>query len=184
MFFSRRVFRQFIPLAVAVTLLCAIIYLGLQQLYRNNLNDPQLQISQDVEAALNGGADPKNIISPGNQVNMANSLSTFLIIYDKDKKPVASSGQLKDKVPAPPNDVFARVDQAKEARITWEPEKNVRIAAVIQKSNNNYVLVGRSMKEVENRIGIMGLQILIAWLATLILVFGSVLVMNQRTKKE
>jgi len=184
MFLSRRMWRQFIPLAVAVTLLCALMYLGFQQMYRANLNDPQIQIASDVRSALNAGAEPKNIITPGNQINVANSLATFVIIYGKDKKPVAASGHIKDKIPSLPDGVFSNVDKNKEVRITWEPQKDVRIAAVVEKSNNNYVLVGRSMKEVENRIGIMGMQILIAWAAILILVYGSVLLVNQKRKQE
>jgi len=184
MFLSRRMWRQFFPLAMAVTLLCALMYLGFQQMYRMNLNDPQIQIAQDVKTALNGGADPKSLISSGNQIDMGNSLATFMIIYDNQKKPVVSSVQLNGKLPNIPDSVLDYVNKNGGTRVTWQPDKNVRIAAVVEKTKNNYVLVGRSMKEVENRIAIMGIQMAIAWLAIIILVYGSVLIVSQRHRQD
>ena len=182
MFLSKRMWRQFIPLGIAVTLLCLLMYLSLQQMYRNNLNDPQIQVSQEVKEALDAGTAPKDLISPGSQINIEDSLSTFLIVYGKDKKPIAATGRLEDKVPVLSEDIFMRVDKNGEVRTTWEPKNKVHIASVIQKSNEYYILVGRSMKEIENRILVLGIQILIAWVATLILVYGSMLIVNQRKK--
>ena len=46
--FFVRVFLKWLPLGVAVTLVCALIYATVQQNYRQSANDPQIQMAEDA----------------------------------------------------------------------------------------------------------------------------------------
>jgi len=178
--------RYFIPLTVVITAFCGLTYAAVQQSYRQNANDPQIQIAEDSAAQLNQGATPKEIV-PLDQVDMAKSLASFLIIFDKNGKVVDSNVQLDGKIPTPPPGVFDYVSSggqrsigslkkklifkleggSEQNRVTWEPRENVRIAAVIAKYNDGFVLVGRNMREVEIREENLSHMVFAAWIVTL-----------------
>ncbi len=129
-----------------------LLYAVVQQNYRTSLNDPQIQISEDIAAGLSEG---RSLNQFNQQVDISKSLASFIIVYDDTGKPVASSGALDGKVPVPPNGVLEYTRQHKEDRISWEPKPGVRSAIVINRfatdKASGFVLVGRSMKEVEAR---------------------------------
>ena len=47
--------------------------------------------------------------------------------------------------------VFDFVRDHGEDRVTWQPRSDVRIASVVTKTANGYVVAGRNMREVEAR---------------------------------
>ena len=57
--------------------------------------------------------------------------------------------------PLPPNGVVTAATTTHQNRVTWQPETNARVALVVQaymhSGQSGYVLVGRSLKEVEAR---------------------------------
>ena len=69
--------RFFIPLGIVTTGLAGTIYLTVQQNYRQNADDPQIQIAQDTVNSLNSGANPTNLVS-SNKIDLTKSLSPFL----------------------------------------------------------------------------------------------------------
>jgi len=89
--------------------------------------------------------------------------------------PVGSSVSLNGKLPTLPSGVFDKAKQAGGNRFTWEPQKGVRIAAVVMKfsssSSSGYVLAGRSLKEIEKREQDLLYMTLIAGVAVLVLSF-------------
>jgi hypothetical protein len=172
--------RSWIPLAIAVTLLCGIIYIVAQQVYRMSANDPQIQIAEDSAIALGDGLPPSALITDI-PVNMAASLSPYLIIFDETGKLIASSVALDGNTPLPPAGIFEYTRQHKQDRITWQPKPGVRHAAVISYFNgkqSGFVLAGRSMREVEDRIDNLGLGIVIGWFITLAASLIAVIVME------
>jgi hypothetical protein len=178
-----KILTKWLPLAVIVTMLCGFAYVIMQQNYRMNANDPQIQIAHDVILSIEGGNDPKSI-GDLSKIDMAKSLSPFVIVYDKDKNLVANESSLNGESFLPPIGTLDSVGQKKnyfffsqpsdENRFTWQPQKDVRIAAVIVKYDNGYVLVGRNLKEVETRVTNLGIMTLIGWIATLVMSFLSV----------
>ncbi|HEY1159491.1 MAG TPA: hypothetical protein VGE83_02615, partial [Terracidiphilus sp.] len=95
---------------------------------------------------------------PAGSVDMALSLSPFVIAYDDQGRPLASQARLNGQTPAPPSGVFDFVRQHGEERVSWQPilgtEHSVRIAAIVQRVNGahpGFVLAGRNMREVEAR---------------------------------
>lgn len=162
--------RFWLPMAVVITALCGLVYLVEQQSLRINANDPQIQMAEDAAAALTKGASVESIL-PSGQVNIASSLAPFVIIFDDSGKPVASSALLHDQIPSYPTGVFDYVRKNGEDRVTWQPEPGVRIASVVVAYSgtlNGFVMAGRSLRETEKRVDLVGSYVLFAWILTML----------------
>lgn len=163
------ILKTWLPLAIGLTLVCGIVYVVVQQVYRQSANDPQIQIAEDAALALGNGQPPESFLG-GGKVDMALSLAPYLIIFDETGKPLVSGVELDNQVPIPPAGVFDFTKRNKQDWITWQPRSGIRHAAIIVYFNGKqtgFVLAGRSMREVENRIDNLGLGILLGWLFTL-----------------
>ncbi|MDB5260446.1 MAG: hypothetical protein JWN37_677 [Candidatus Nomurabacteria bacterium] len=139
----------------AVSLLLVLFgYAEIQHMARANANDPQVQISEDIVSALGQNIAPQAITGP-TQVDVSKTLAPFVIIYDANGTAVASSAQIGGQIPTPPAGVFDVAKASGENRLTWQPNETNRFAAVIKSyqngDTNGYVLVARSMREVEAR---------------------------------
>jgi hypothetical protein len=168
--------RYWIPIAIAVTAMSVLIYVAVQQDFRKSLNDPQLQMAQDVANRLLDGAPPKSFAAtPG--VDIAASLSPWVVVCDINGKPVASGASLEGTTPVPPKGVFEYTLQNGEDRITWQPRSDVRVATVIEywrgKNGAGFVVTGRNMREVEDRIGALENQVAALWLLTMAATLGA-----------
>jgi hypothetical protein len=125
-------------------------YLISQQVLRMSANDPQIELAEDAAQRITAGEDATRVV-PERQVDMASSLAPFVIVYDDSGRPVASSGQLDGSVPAPPRGVFDFVRARRQETVTWQPRPGVRIASVVNRSSQGFVVAGRNMREVELR---------------------------------
>jgi hypothetical protein len=162
-----------LPLAVMFTLVVALVYFLAQQDLRQSANDPQVQIAKDAAAVLSSGQKLTYPLLP-QKVDIATSMSTFVIAVDEDQNILQSSGYLNDKVTLPPDGVFAYAKANQENRFTWQPQTDVRIAAVVQYfsgTSKGYVIVGRSLKETEERENTLLLTVLTFWVGGLILTY-------------
>jgi hypothetical protein len=169
MFRIRNILRQWLPLAVVVTLLSGLIYSAVQQVLRLSANDPQIAMARDSAAALTMGASIESQV-PATPVDIAASLAPYLVVYDQTGQPVAGSGRLHGALPALPNGVFDHVRRQGLDKISWQPERGVRsavVVALVGGANPGFVMAGRSLSEVENRIRSLGNLVLVGWWATL-----------------
>lgn len=165
-----RVARIWLPIAVAVTLLAAFTHLAVQQNYRSGLDDPQIQLAQDAAARLDAGA-PAAAVVTAPTVDAEKSLAPFVIVYSPTDSVLASGATLHGVTPKPPAGVLATVRSAGRDRVTWQPNRGVRIALVgFPTSDGRVVVAGRNMREVEAREDALGRITLIAWFATLLAV--------------
>ncbi|HSX39379.1 MAG TPA: hypothetical protein VLI92_02205, partial [Candidatus Saccharimonadales bacterium] len=86
-----------------------------------------------------------------------------------------------------PSGVFDAVSKGGDKSFTWQPMKGVRSAVVVSKYTANgqtgFVLAGRSLVLVEERIMKLGLMVLVAWFVTLVLTFASFVVSDKLKKK-
>ncbi|MEP7103327.1 MAG: hypothetical protein ABI721_01285 [Candidatus Dojkabacteria bacterium] len=149
-FSLRGVFKTWAVIAITVILLTGLVYIVGQQILRNLANDPQIQTAEDLVVKLNAGQDPTTLLV-SNKVDMNKSLSTFGIIYDDQYNIVYSTGFLNDTAPVPPDGVFEAAKQNGVNILTWQPGINIRDAIVVQRYDTGYILVGRSLREVEKR---------------------------------
>lgn len=181
-------------LAGISTILAQALYTIPQQVLRLGLDDPQIQLADDLATRLEQGESPTAAVS-ANSIDMARSLAPFVIAYDDEGRPLASQALLNGATPAPPSGVFAYVRQHGQDRVSWQPVlgnaqedritaqtgarkmQGVRIAAVVQRvygPHPGFVLAGRNMREVEAREHQVAQMAGLAWLAMLgLIVAGS-----------
>lgn len=182
-------------LAVITTLMCGLVYVAVQQSFRQSANDPQIQLSQDAASLLNTGVTPEAIKFPqlsvsDDVVNLQESLAPFFLIADENGKTVAGNGFLNGELPDLPIGVYDFVKNHGEDRVTWQPQADVREAAVVTSYKNGdksgYVVVGRSLREVEARESQLRQEVLLAWfvavsISLVLLLVGASLVQKEKT---
>lgn len=162
--------KLWLPLGIGLTSVFFVVYATVQQNYRMNANDPQIQITEDLSGSLESGAEAKNILPPY-KLDISKSLSTFVILYDDKTDVVGSTAELDGQTPKPPQGVFDAAKKNGEVRITWEPKSGVRSATVLgyyKGKTPGFVLVGRSLKEVELRELNLELMVVAGWAITMI----------------
>ncbi|MBI3341927.1 hypothetical protein HY024_02290 [Candidatus Curtissbacteria bacterium] len=165
-------FLQFwIPLAIAITALSALVYITVHQNYRQSANDPQIQIARDTVVYLEKGYSAQAMVPASNLVDMSKSLAPYVIVYDDSGKVVAASVELSGKTPEVPSGVFEEARKRGELHFTWQPKVGVRSAVVLASygaaDKHGFVLVGRSLAEVENRTFMLAVTVALAWVVTM-----------------
>ena len=162
-------------LAGIATCVSLALYVIPLNVLRSGLNDPQNQMAGDLATLLaRKGTVAIANTAPEEQIDMAQSLAPFVIVYDEQGRPVESQAALNGSVPSLPQGVFDFVRQHGEERVSWQPvlgrENGVRIAAVVRRvngANRGFVLAGRNMREVEARIGNVQTLAGLTWLGML-----------------
>ncbi len=160
-------FKLFLLFTFFVTLTCGLVYVAVQQNFRQSANDPQIQMAEDAARSLEAGSTPQSLVG-NSSVDIDKSLASYLVIYDESTNVIASNAKLEGVVPKPPKGVFEFTKDHGQDRITWQPKDNVRSAIVVQHYNGGYVLAGRSLREIEIRENKLEKQIGAAWVAGMI----------------
>jgi hypothetical protein len=149
-----RFLKMWLPLAIAIVALSGLVYLSMQQLLRQSANDPQVQLSEDIASSLSSGKSAEELISP-KPVEISTSLSPFVMVFDESGKVIFSNALLDGQIPQYPAGVFDYVRQQGQDRVTWQPRPGVRQATVVNRfispGRSGYVVVGRSLRESEDR---------------------------------
>lgn len=165
-----KVVKQWIPVAIVITLLSGMIYAMEQYNFRSSANDPQIQMARDVADAFASGAQPQ-ALDQATKSDIATSLAPYLIAYDDKGKAIASSGLLDGTIPTPPAGVFEVARAQGENRITWQPKPGVRSAIVLVRYEGKqpgFVLVGRSLSQIEERTSRLVWMVTLGWVVTMI----------------
>jgi len=164
-----RLFKYFC-LFVIVTAIFGSIELAVQQDYRLSANDPQIQIAEDLAMSLNLGKTPQ--WNPIDNIDASRSLATFVGIYDATGTPILNTGPILldgGKMAVPPAGVFVYARTYGEDRITWQPKEGLRYAAVVVSYKNGYIMVARSLREVEIREAKLNWQVGLPYIISIIL---------------
>jgi hypothetical protein len=163
-------FKNWLAYAAIITLLCGIVYIVVQQNYRLSANDPQVQLARDAANAIDKGADPKSLISSGPAIEISQSFSPFLVIYDAAGNIVAGSATLNGKALKIPQGVITYIQKNGKDAASWQPQPGVRQAMVgFSSANKAFIIVaGRSLKLTEERISLLGEQVALGWGLSLI----------------
>lgn len=165
-----RIFRRWLPFAVIISVLCFVIYFVIQQDIRQGANDPQIQIAEDTARLLDSGKTP----AENNEIDISGSLAPFTIAYDLQGNVVSSQAILNGKTPNLPKGVLEFSKDIEEKRITWQPRKDVRIAAVIVKYSRGYVLAGRNIREIETRESAQIINVFLGLVISLLASFSAI----------
>jgi hypothetical protein len=156
---------HYLSAIVIITTIILLVYASVQQNFRSNANDPQIQIAHDLKTYLENGKPANALFS--DTIDLARSLAVFKSTYDHNGKPIQSTGYLNGKLPQLPSGVFNYVRNNGEDWVTWQPEPNVRLAMGILKVSSfpiSYIAVGRSLKEVEERTSRLINMAVISWI--------------------
>ena len=165
---SGRILARWVQLAALATALSLMVYLAVQQVGRQNANDPQLQIARDASLGITDGKTPAGITAES-PVEISRSLAPWITIADDKGNIIASTARLHGNPRTVPAGVFDHARATGEERVTWQPEPGVRMATVVvHNRNGGFVVAGRSLRESEERTAAYGRLILLGWLATLV----------------
>ncbi len=171
----RSILRFWLTIAVGVSVVFLVIYASVQQVYRSNADDPQIELAEQVSRLLGAGQPIESVI-PSSEVDVSHSLAVFMIVFDENGAPIDANARLDGQIPVPPPGVLENAKINGQNRITWQPRSGVRSAIVVLPVSGQftgYVLVGRSLREVEirakNLVKMVGLGWLVALSCTLFL---------------
>jgi hypothetical protein len=151
-----------------VTFSSLLTYIVAQQLIRLGADNLPVTFAIETSIKLEKGQNPADSV-PVETIDILKSLETFVMIFDKDKNLIATSAMMGSESPVYPKGVLDFVEKAGENRVTWQPvagpprESSHRFATVALKSGNYYIVAGRSLKEPERLIDVIGTLILTAW---------------------
>ncbi len=179
-----RSLHQWLPLVAVITIMSGTLYIVVQQDFRQTANDPQIQLAEDVAARLSQGEPPQAIIRPG-EIDISTSISPFVAIYDATGKLVISSATLGGQPIDIPNGVFNTTKARGEDRLTWQPHAGVRQALIITHytaSGGGYVVAGRSLREVEHRIDLLGFYVILGWCAMMVATALLIVLLNDEPR--
>lgn len=163
----RRAVAIFLPLAFLATVASGLAYFEMQQELRSSANDPQFQLAEDAAARLDSGARPTEVVVTANPVDIATSLSPFVIVFDSNGTVLASSATLDGGQPVPPHGVLQAAMGGSPSSVTWQPRAGVRVAAVTTAWKGGTVMAGRSLRRVEQQEWSAQLIAGAAWLVAL-----------------
>lgn len=175
--------RFFIPFAVFITLTFGVMYAVVQQTYRMGANDPQVQIAQDIADQISSGQRPEYYIPPS-KIDISKSLALFLMIFDQNGKLIGSSATINGQTPQVPSGVFTDTKQKGETRFSWQPGSGVRSAVVVdyfKGKTSGFILVGRSLKEVEIREDNLLKMVFIGWVVTILATYFSFYILKNKS---
>ena len=172
-------------LAGIATGVALALYAIPQHVLRSGLNDPQIQMADDLAATLDhygidDGLRQGALLHSGGSgnVDMFRSLSPFLMVFNDAGQLQGSNAQLDGQAPTPPKGVSDYLRQHGQERVTWQPRRSVRIAAVVVRvhgSQPGFILAGRNMREVEARIGDVQRMAGLTWVGMLgLIAVGSI----------
>jgi hypothetical protein len=161
------IFVNWLGYATLVTLFCCMGYLVGQQGFRQSADDPQYQLVQDAVNAINKGADPYSLGTSPRE--LAETLSPYLIIYDKAGNMVVNGARLYGKPLEVPKAVLNYIQLNGDDHATWQPLPGIRQAMVgMRAKNGNVVIAGRSLRKIEEHIAILGQQMALGWAISMV----------------
>ena len=146
--FARSILVYTITLALILTIGGLAGALTIQAALRRSADQPQIQMAKKYASAVASGKSMEETLPPV-QIDIQHSLEPFVIFYDLQVHPIASTGHTDYGVPTPPRGVFDHLTTNNPiARFTWQPQSGLRIATVMFRvggSRPGYILVGRSL---------------------------------------
>jgi hypothetical protein len=175
---ARPIFFHALTLGVILTLFGCFAAYVFQGLLRRGANEPQAEMGAFYASRIASGVKPTDAI-PHNTVDIESSLEPFAIFYADNGVPVTANGFLNQTIPTPPHGVFNYARSHMDDYITWQPQPNVRIAAVIRRVSGptpGFLLTGRSLRFVEEQEAILRNMVFGGWfLVVFLLIAGAAL---------
>lgn len=173
-------------LVTILSIVMLLIYATVQQSYRTAADDPQIQMAQDASAKIEQGKPADNIFQT-DTIDIAHSLSPFIVLYDAAGTPLESTGYLNGKMPKLPPGVFDFAKKNGGHNVTWQPQNDVRMAMVLIHVNSSpvqFVAAGRSLTEVEIRESGLRKMVFLGWIICIAVVLLSIAIGYYKNQKD
>ncbi|MEX1995285.1 MAG: hypothetical protein WD887_00710 [Candidatus Saccharimonadales bacterium] len=163
--------RVWLAVVGSATLVLGAAYGMVQQSTRLAANESPLAAIQSAKTLIEKGAAPESAV-PNANINIRTNDNLFIIVTDREAKLLAGSAFLDDRVPLPPRGVFDYTKTHGLDKVTWEPAAGVRLATVVStyktaSGSEGFIVVGQSLRSVEERIKTSTLVAVAAWLAAI-----------------
>lgn len=165
--------------ALVLTAVFGTIYKVGQISLESTLYDPLTYEAVDKAwaTAITAEKDGRLKAPFSSQVDVEKTQSSFLTVYNKDKKVVGSSGVLDENTPQLPSEFLDNTNPFVRNYFSWEPKPGVHLAGVtVSAGNYGYVLAGRSMSETDRHLDRLTKTVIVGWLASLILLGVSLVI--------
>jgi hypothetical protein len=178
---ARPIFFHSLIIGLILTLMGGAASLTFQQMLRRGANQPQAQMAAAYASQITSEAKPVDTI-PSNHIDLEQSLEPFAIFYDDQGAPSAANAFLNNAIPAPPRGVFNYLRTHGTDTVTWQPQPNVRIAAVILRvsgPNPGFILAGRSLSIVEEQESLFWRMVFIGWFVLVFLLIAGAALLNR-----
>lgn len=166
---------SFLPFAVCITLLSALIYFSSQQVIRLSANEmPSLSV--DTALARISIGQQLGTILPNIPIELSKPFGFFFSAYNEQKVLTIAQTTVHGAPVSVPSGVLDYAKSHGKDRVTWQPETGIRLATVVvyEPRTKTYLVAGRDLTDYEHRIQTLGLQILFGWGITMIATFGAV----------
>lgn len=155
-------FMGWVAAAVIVTIVFGSVYLTLQHMGRQAVNDaPAAAAAAQVQ---NIGSDP----ATGPRLELTKDSGTVVIVYGDDNRAVSTTVTLHGDVPNLPAGVLDTTRAAGADTVTWQPEPGLRMAVAIRQAAGKVVVAGQSLTPFENRDKWTQLVLTAGWLTSMI----------------
>ena len=167
--------RSYLPLFIAMSLIFLAIVVTAQQIIRASANDPQIQLAEDYAQTYGQNPGLISASTSGNKIDISKSLDTFVGVFDDQGKQLSLNYTMVDQTVTPPTAVFDYAKKNGRDLLTWQPQTGTRIALVVEPfsgKKSGFVIVGRSMREIEKRSDNIQSELLLGWILSLIVVGG------------
>lgn len=174
-----------VVLGLILTVLGGAAAATFQGMLRSGANQPQAQMAAFYASEIASGVTADEAI-PRGYVDLQRSLEPFVIFYNDHGEPTTSTGYLNQSIPKPPAGVFEYLRSHSTDTVTWQPQPDVRIAAVIHRvpgPDSGFILSGRSLREVEEQEAAFWRMAFSGWFVILgLLALGAILL--QRVQRH
>lgn len=165
-----------------VTFTCALTYLVAQQSLRLGADEQPAELAANIAVKLDRGESIQTAF-PDSKIDIAQSMTSFLMVYDNNKKLLSSTAMIGGNEPAYPQGVLEHTSEKGDNRVTWQPRAGLRFATVTVKTGSGYIVAGRSLHETERLIESIGKIVLLAWITCVICMSLGLLILQTFMKR-
>jgi len=179
---ARPILFHALVIGLVLTLMGGSASATFQQMLRRGANQPQIQMAASYAAEIESGVKPEQAI-PRNNIDLERSLEPFAIFYNDQGMPTTSNGHLNQLIPSPPRGVFNYLRIHDTDTITWQPQPNVRIAAVMRRVSGptpGFILAGRSLRMVEEQESLFWRIVFMGWFLLIFLLVAGAALLSRR----
>lgn len=156
-------YARLLAVLAVITIMFGTVYGMVQQSIRLSAYDAPRQAIDAYVA--NRNASESNF----SRINIAVDSNVFVIAYDQNGKPVGGDGYLDGKLAVVPIGVLQHARAGHENAVTWQPQPGVRLATVVAKDGNSYILAGQSLKSYEDRTDRITRMAVFGWLLAVVI---------------